>query len=793
MDKQIQSAELSGFNEQLLDDAPITLLKEDKFGREQFIKNLASVLIPSSAETEIKSKVITLTGTWGVGKTSVINMVRMMLRQEDQKLYIIDFNPWQYTKKDDLIKPFLEEFFLGCKKGKIKLFFLRRKISKYYKNLDFGSVKKYLFDLVTAIGSFVGFIALLKRSTEKVNSICIPVINDRKLIDNFVIIQTALYLIPICIFCFLFILSIAKFIKTWLKNEIESKRISQLKQKEDISTYIKKNNMHFLIIIDDIDRLTPDETLQIFRIIRTNADFENTTYLLSFDKNIVIENLKSMNIDGEGFIEKIITMEYVLPKPPAFYIRKYIDEGLKEISKQKTSDELLDLENGNFKYNEIIKLLAETLTTMRDIKRFLNSLSLHVNVLISDNILEINFIDLAVLECIMLKYRDCYYGIQHNKILLINTEEEHKKESITVETIKNTIKNFAKTDIELKLVLWLFPTVYYAFKDEFDLVVVDYKPEYAYYSHICSPNYFDIYFSTGINMDDPEHISNKEISEFIGVSFDKNKMVELLKKWLQTDKFLLFIDILRDICQADSFIPKDNAAFIAAMFDAQCIVPYEQKKFFATNMRDRCKEIVSSYLKRFHKKTKDIIIKAINASRFAYPAAAFFFNQKKLCKQQHIDALFREEDIWDIRKAVLDKLITYKQESGDQFWKDDDVEDILGFWHTLDSENFNKEMNAKIETDEQLCELMINLYKRRLRRDICYFPYITMKYFGDLDMFKQRLQNAVNNSQLSKRHLIIAKYFIKNFRFCDDFYQGQLEDKNLEQFDAERNNELYGI
>lgn len=466
-------------------------------------------------------------------------------------------------------------------------------------------------------------------------------------------------------------------------------------------------------------------------------------------------------------------MEHVLPKPPVFYMRKYIDEGLREILKQKNNSQLSDLQNENFKYNGIIKVLAETLSTMRDIKRFLNFLSLHMNVLVNDGIAEVNFIDLALLECILLKYRDCYYEIQNNKIILTKTKEEHEKENITVETIRTAIKGFAKTDIELKLVLWLFPTVYYAFEDEFDLAVMDYKPEYAYHSHICSPNYFDIYFSTGINVDDPEHISNKDISEFIGVSFDKDKMVELLKKWLQTDKFLHFIDILRDICQVESFIPKDNAsAFIAAMFDAQCLVPYEQKVFFETNMRDICNEIVSSYLKTFHKKTKNIIIKAIKESRFGYPAAAFFFHQEKLCQSKHTDVLFRENDIPDIKKAVLDKLITYKQESGEQFWADDDLENILGFWYTLDSRSFDKEMKTEVITDKKLCDLMINLYKMCLHRDKQYFPYGTMKFFGDLNTFEQRLQNSVNNGQLRERHLIIANYFIKNFQFYDNVFQG---------------------
>ena len=526
MCKLFQPVDSSEAKEQLLDDAPITLFEEDKFDRKQFVKNLASALIPRSQPNKgTESKVLALTGTWGVGKTSVINMVRRLLQEENrkqekdqkQKLYIIDFNPWQYTKKDDLIKPFLEELFLGCNKEKEVLKKLRKKIVKYYKNFDFGSVKESLIALVASVEALLGFVALFSK------------------------IQVILYIILSFGLLLGFIFSLRKLIKTWLKNGIDSKKISQLKQKEDISAYIGEKEIYFLIIIDDIDRLTPDETLQIFRIIRTNADFRNTTYLLSFDKSAVIKNLNSINIAGEGFIEKIITLDYVLPKPPSFYIRKYIDEGLREILKQKNNSQLSDLQNENFKYNEIIKVLAETLSTMRDIKRFLNFLSLHMNVLINDGIAEANFIDLALLECILLEYRDCYYEIQNNKIILTKTKEEHEKENITVETIRTAIKGFAKTDIELKLVLWLFPTVYYAFEDEFDLAVIDYKPGHAYHRHICSPNYFDIYFSTGINVDDPEHISNKDISEFIGVSFDKDKMVELLKKWLQTDKFLRFI------------------------------------------------------------------------------------------------------------------------------------------------------------------------------------------------------------------------------------------------------------
>lgn len=791
MCNHIKNATPSEFNEQLKDDSPITSLVEDEFGREQFIQNLAAALI---SQQKVKSKVLALTGSWGVGKTSVINIVCTELEKvkNDGNLHIIHFNPWQYIKKDDLIKPFLEEIFLGCSKEKIKLFCLRRKISKYYKNFDFSSVKGYLLDLIAALGTLIAFFFSLKQNPETVNAICIPVINLSNFINNVIGIQTILYLIPTIIFTLLFIFSLVRLIHTWLKNDIKSKKNSQAGQKEDISKYIRKKEIHFLIIIDDIDRLTPEEILQVFRIIRTNADFANTTYLLSFDKSAVINNLNSIKIDGKGFIEKIITMEYGLSEPPAFYRRRYINEFLREILNQKNTELLLDWQNEAYKYNQSIRLLAEAFTTMRDIKRFNNSFFLHINILINDGVGEVNFIDLALLECIFLKYRDCYYGIQNNKLILTKTKEEHTAENITNKTIKTTIKEFAKTEIELKLVLWLFPTVYYAFKDLFSFSISDYKPEYTYHSNICSPNYFDIYFSTGINIDDPEHISNKEISEFIGVSFNKAKMVELLKKFLSVGKFSLFIDILQDICRFKSFISDNNAAsFVAAMFDAQCIVPYEQKKFFGTNMRENCKQVISTYLKRFYQDTKDIILQAIKESQYAYPAAAFFFQQKQLAEHGGTDALFRKDDIDDIKKAVLDKFRTYKQEKKERFWEDDDLEDNLGYWYSFDPDSFNNEMPSAVATDKKLCNLMINLYKRRLGRDSQYFPYKTMVYFGDLDVFKQRLQAAIHNNNLNERQLIIANYFISNFQYRNEPYIIQPSDNGLKQFDNERENLTY--
>ena len=178
-------------DEQLKDDSPITSKEQDLFGREQFVQNLANALL-ADVKTETKSKVFALTGKWGVGKTSVINMVKeVFISKREKNLHVINFNPWQYTDKNDLIKPFLEEFYLACKKTELRG--IRNKIAKYYKVFDLATIKDYFVDLVAALSTLIGFIVSIKKETEVARSIYIPV--EYTEIAQITKLQILLYLI----------------------------------------------------------------------------------------------------------------------------------------------------------------------------------------------------------------------------------------------------------------------------------------------------------------------------------------------------------------------------------------------------------------------------------------------------------------------------------------------------------------------------------------------------------------------------------------------------------------------
>ena len=91
----------------------------------------------------------------------------------------------------------------------------------------------------------------------------------------------------------------------------------------------------------------------------------------------------------------------------------------------------------------------------------------------------------------MLKFRDCYYGIYNNKSYLLTTKEYSAGNKLIYEPdtkevirkqneynteVKENIKRFCKTETELKMLLWLFPGLLFAFKDEINISILNYRP-----------------------------------------------------------------------------------------------------------------------------------------------------------------------------------------------------------------------------------------------------------------------------------------------------------------------------
>ena len=85
-------------------DYPITKCCDDRLGRTHLALHVADMLRTAPSAHSI---VFGLSGSWGSGKTSVLNMVRELLGKDDDPPVIVRFNPWNYPAGTDLVRPFL--------------------------------------------------------------------------------------------------------------------------------------------------------------------------------------------------------------------------------------------------------------------------------------------------------------------------------------------------------------------------------------------------------------------------------------------------------------------------------------------------------------------------------------------------------------------------------------------------------------------------------------------------------------------------------------------------------------
>lgn len=92
----------------LLDDAPITSKVEDRLKRSKFADRVAQRIL--SIRRGSKSVAIGITGKWGTGKTSFINLINRSLSEHQTKdeRIIIEFNAWRSSSPETIVQDFFD-------------------------------------------------------------------------------------------------------------------------------------------------------------------------------------------------------------------------------------------------------------------------------------------------------------------------------------------------------------------------------------------------------------------------------------------------------------------------------------------------------------------------------------------------------------------------------------------------------------------------------------------------------------------------------------------------------------
>jgi len=294
----------------------------DAFGRLRYAQRAAELM--HSTHSFETSAVFGLSGPWGSGKTSLVNMIVEDLQKKHSEWEVSRFTPWATSDVMGLLGEFYSTIaeVLPKKRGR--------------------RVRKAL--AVTA-------------------SVAAPAAN----------------LIPYAGG------TAAEGIR--LAGEALAKLPSWEVAFDKASEELKKLQKPILVVVDDIDRLNGDELLTLLKVVRLLGRFNGVHYILAYDDETLYRSMMSSNAvsphDGtaERFMEKIV--QYPLFVPPLLRHQQIsrLNSGFKEISRQTSDDGL-----SNRRISGLIDCFTDLLSTPRAIDRYIAQLRHHIPLLPSEEV-----------------------------------------------------------------------------------------------------------------------------------------------------------------------------------------------------------------------------------------------------------------------------------------------------------------------------------------------------------------------------------------------------------------------
>lgn len=424
-------------------DLPITKSSEDALNRKTFAESLAKTLLQYHLPT---SFTVGLYGKWGSGKTSLLNMVIENIEAMNSSAVILRFNPWLCSDPRQLIAQFFRQMSTAIK---LK-------------------------------GSAAGRVS--------------------KLIDQYADILDAANAIPVA---GAVISAAGKILLRKAKRRVERKTNDLQEGKDRIIHKMTEDKLKIIIAVDDIDRLSEEEIIAVFQLVKSLADFPNTIYILAFDYDVVIHALgRVQHGDGKEYLEKVIQVPFEIPAPDMENIHNILFTKLEailgDIFKERW-DKTAWAELFQFGLKKYIK-------SIRDVIRYTNVLSLKYG-LLKD---ETETVDLLGITCLQVFEPGLYSRIPRYKDILCggNSSGLYGRQNAEEEKLKKAIRELVTENGEIaapepaKAILgFLFPRIKAAAGLSFGIGRDYVHRNFMVNNNIAVPACFDRYFALALESD----------------------------------------------------------------------------------------------------------------------------------------------------------------------------------------------------------------------------------------------------------------------------------------------------
>lgn len=354
-------------------DQPIQNKGEDSFGIEKYVDGLCKFVTHCATPMTIS-----IQGDWGSGKTSMMNMIKEIIRKD---VHTIWFNTWQYSQfnmQDELTISMLCSLLKELK-------------------VDEAQRKKYWDWGVKAL-KLVAY-----KGTEKLTAGMVDANAVEQVFENGG-------------------MDVAEQIKS-LKEDVQKAVDNVLK---------KTGKKRVVVFVDDLDRLQPAKAVEILEVLKVFLDCNNCVYILAVDYEVVAQGIKQKFGDmvgeqkGKSFFDKIIQLPFKMPVAQ-YNIENYVEGSLKNMGIEIPNTEIPD-------YVELIKKSIGC--NPRSMKRLFNTYHLLDIIMQSKGCVAGNGRKLLfAIICMQMEYEGLY------KFIASNCDDLSEEKLLKLSGMTNVLEN----------------------------------------------------------------------------------------------------------------------------------------------------------------------------------------------------------------------------------------------------------------------------------------------------------------------------------------------------------------
>jgi len=375
-----------------------------------------------------------------------------------------------------------------------------------------------------------------------------------------------------------------------------------------VDAIIRQSDKKIVVFVDDIDRLDVKEIQYIFKLIKLVGDFYNTSYVLSFDDEMIAAALAPLYGDGEKstgyqFLEKIIQVPLVIPKATKTALIKYtmvlIDEVVNAVKITSPADEVARFRtvfDDNF---------IPAINNPRLANRYANSLLFALPLLYG----EVSNTDLMLVEALKVFYPKAHDFMRENSSVFLTDNARERgafridapdKGTILTKT-KKALEGYDEKTREHIIAIWkdLFPQYNYVTTNYW--YADDSWRDWYRAKRICSGKYFERYFTYAVIEGD---ISDTLFDQFLN---DLNELpVDELKSKMDT----LFQDISsNDVIfkirlWEDRLNAKQSEQLGKLLAEVGATLPVEPGEFSSYTTRAESAKVIAQLVVNLDEKTR---------------------------------------------------------------------------------------------------------------------------------------------------------------------------------------------